>query len=108
MIVGIQSNGIGKIDITQAGGIPDKSKSKDKASGTFADLMNLAVTKPDTTAQTADSETAKNDVDVVKQTDAMISGEKKKANPNKYEKTDAKTETTHTGAEKTKQNEAPQ
>ena len=108
MIVGIQSNGIGKIDITQAGGISDKSKSKDKASGTFADLMNLAVTKPDTTAQTADSETAKNDVDAVKQTDAMVSGEKKKANPNKYEKTDAKTETTHTGAEKTKQNEAPQ
>lgn len=108
MIVGIQSNGIGKIDITQAGGIPDKSKSKDKASGTFADLMNLAVTKPDTTAQTADSETAKNDVDAVKQTDTMVSGEKKKANPNKYEKTDAKTETTHTGAEKTKQNEAPQ
>lgn len=108
MIVGIQSSGIGKIDITQTGGITDKSKSKDKASGTFADLMNLAVTKPDTTAQTADSEMTKNDVDAVKQADTTVSGEKKKTNLNKYEKTDAKTETTHTDAEKTKQNEAAQ
>lgn len=108
MIVGIQSSGIGKIDIPQTGGITDKSKSKDKASGTFADLMNLAVTKPDTTAQTADSEMTKNDVDAVKQADTTVSGEKKKTNLNKYEKTDAKTETTHTDAEKTKQNEAAQ
>lgn len=108
MIVGIQSSGIGKIDITQTGGITDKSKSKDKASGTFADLMNLAVTKPDTIAQTADSEMTKNDVDAVKQADTTVSGEKKKTNLNKYEKTDAKTETTHTDAEKTKQNEAAQ
>ena len=108
MIVGIQSNGIGKIDITQAGGISDKSKSKDKASGTFADLMNLAVTKPDTTAQTADSETAKNDVDAVKQADTTVSGEKKLTVLNKYTRSDAKTETTRTGAEKAKQNEAPQ
>ena len=49
MIVGIQSGGIGKVDMSQTGGTTDKSKSKDKASGTFADLMNLAATNPNTT-----------------------------------------------------------
>ena len=39
MIVGIQSGGIGKVDMSQTGGTTDKSKSKDKASGTFEDLM---------------------------------------------------------------------
>ena len=46
MIVGIQSGGIGKVDMSQTGGTTDKSKSKDKASGTFEDLMNLAATNP--------------------------------------------------------------
>ena len=55
MIVGIQSGGIGKVDMSQTGGTTDKSKSKDKASGTFEDLMNLAATNPNTTTQTADS-----------------------------------------------------
>ena len=43
MIVGIQSGGIGKVDMSQTGGTTDKSKSKDKASGTFEDLMNLCL-----------------------------------------------------------------
>ena len=109
MIVGIQSGGIGKVDMSQTGGTTDKSKSKDKASGTFADLMNLAATNPNTTTQTADSATMKNDVDAVKQADTMVSGEKKQSDLNKYTRSDAKTETTRTtGAEKAKRNEAPQ
>lgn len=108
MIVGIQSGGIGKVDMSQTGGTTDKSKSKDKASGTFADLMNLAATNPNTTAQTADSVTTKNDVDAVKQAYTTVSGEKKQTDLNKYTRSDAKTETTRTGAEKTKQNETPQ
>ena len=67
MIVGIQSGGIGKVDMSQTGGTTDKSKSKDKASGTFEDLMNLVATNPNTTTQTANSATMKNDVDAVKQ-----------------------------------------
>lgn len=109
MIVGIQSGGIGKVDMSQTGGTTDKSKSKDKASGTFADLMNLAATNPNTTTQTADSATMKNDVDAVKQADTTVSGEKKQSDLNKYTRSDAKTETTRTtGAEKAKRNEAPQ
>lgn len=108
MIVGIQSGGIGKVDMSQTGGTTDKSKSKDKASGTFADLMNLAATNPNTTAQTANSATTKNDMDAVKQADTTVSGEKKQTDLNKYTRSDAKTETTRTGAEKAKQNEAPQ
>ena len=84
MIVGIQSGGIGKVDMSQTGGTTDKSKSKDKASGTFADLMNLAATNPNTTTQTADSATMKNDVDAVKQADTTVSGEKKQSDLNKY------------------------
>ena len=41
MIVSIQSGGIGKVDMSQTGNAADKLKSKDKASGMFADLMNL-------------------------------------------------------------------
>ena len=109
MIVGIQSGGIGKVDMSQTGGTTDKSKSKDKASGTFEDLMNLAATNPNTTTQTADSATMKNDVDAVKQADTTVSGEKKQSDLNKYTRSDAKTETTRTtGAEKAKRNEAPQ
>lgn len=108
MIVGIQSGGIGKVDMSQSGGTTDKSKSKDKASGTFADLMNLAATSPNTTAQTANSATTKNDVDTVKQADTIVSGDKKQTDLSKYEKTDAKTETTRGSAEKVKQNETPQ
>ncbi len=108
MIVGIQSGGIGKVDMSQTGGTTDKSKSKDKASGTFADLMNLAATNPNTTTQTVNSATTKNDVDVVKQADTTVSGEKKQTDLNKYTRSDAKTETTRTGAEKAKRNEAPQ
>ncbi len=108
MIAGIQSGGIGNVDMSQTGGTTDKSKSKDKASGTFADLMNLATTNPNTTAQTANSATTKNDVDAVKQADTTVSGEKKQTDLNKYTRSDAKTETTRTGAEKAKQNEAPQ
>lgn len=109
MIVGIQSGGIGKVDMSQTGGTTDKSKSKDKASGTFADLMNLAATNSNTTTQTADSATMKNDVDAVKQADTTVSGEKKQSDLNKYTRSDAKTETTRTtGAEKAKRNEAPQ
>lgn len=109
MIVGIQSGGIGKVDMSQTGGTTDKSKSKDKASGTFADLMNLAATNPNTTRQTANSATMKNDVDAVKQADTTVSGEKKQSDLNKYTRSDAKTETTRTtGAEKAKRNEAPQ
>ena len=109
MIVGIQSGGIGKVDMSQTGGTTDKSKSKDKASGTFEDLMNLAATNPNTTTQTADSATMKNDVYAVKQADTTVSGEKKQSDLNKYTRSDAKTETTRTtGAEKAKRNEAPQ
>lgn len=108
MIVGIQSSGIGKVDMSQTGGATDKTKSKDKTSGSFADLMNLAATNPNTTAQTADSATTKNDVDAVKQADTTVSGKKKQTDLNKYTRSDAKTETTRTGAEKTKQNETPQ
>ena len=84
MIVGIQSGGIGKVDMSQTGGTTDKSKSKDKASGTFEDLMNLAATNPNTTTQTANSATMKNDVDAVKQADTTVSGEKKQSDLNKY------------------------
>lgn len=108
MIVGIQSGGIGKVDMSQTGGTTDKSKSKDKASGTFADLMNLAATNPNTTTQTANSATTKNDVDAVKQADTTDSGEKKQTDLNKYTRSDAETETTRTGVEKAKRNEAPQ
>lgn len=108
MIVGIQSGGIGKVDMSQTGGTTDKSKSKDKASGTFADLMNLAATNPNTTTQTANSATTKNDVDAAKQADTTDSGEKKQTDLNKYTRSDAETETTRTGAEKAKRNEAPQ
>ena len=109
MFVGILSGGIGKVDMSQTGGTTDKSKSKDKASGTFEDLMNLAATNPNTTTQTADSATMKNDVDAVKQADTTVSGEKKQSDLNKYTRSDAKTETTRTtGAEKAKRNEAPQ
>lgn len=108
MIVGIQSGGIGKVDMSQTGGTTDKSKSKDKASGTFADLMNLAATNPNTTAQTANSATTKNDVDAVKQADTTVSNEKKQTDLNKYTRSDAKTETTRAGAEKAKRNEASQ
>lgn len=108
MIVGIQSGGIGKVDMSQTSGTTDKSKSKDKASGTFADLMNLAATNPNTTTQTANSATTKNDVDAVKQADTTVSGEKKQTDLNKYTRSDVKTETTRTGAEKATRNEAPQ
>lgn len=108
MIVGIQSGGIGKVDMSQTGGTTDKSKSKDKASGAFADLMNLAATNPNTTTQTANSATTKNDVDAAKQADTTDSGEKKQTDLNKYTRSDAETETTRTGAEKAKRNEAPQ
>lgn len=108
MIVGIQSGGIGKVDMSQSGGTTDKSKSKDKTSGTFADLMNLAATSSNTTMQTANSATTKNDVDVVKQADADASGDKKQTDFNQYEKTDAKTETIRNSAEKVKQNETSQ
>ena len=102
MIVGIQSGGIGKVDMSQTGGTTDKSKSKDKASGTFADLMNLAATNPNTTTQTADSATMKNDVDAVKQADTTVSGEKKQSDLNKYTRSDAKTETTYYRCRKSK------
>ena len=108
MIVGIQSGGIGKVDMSQTGGTTDKSKSKDKTSGTFADLMNLTAANPNTTAQTANLATKKNDVDVVKQADTTVSGETKQTDLNKYTRSDAKTETNRTGAEKAKQNEAPE
>lgn len=108
MIVGIQSGGIGKVDMSQTGGAADKTKSKDKASGIFADLMNLVATNPNITEQTANLATTKNDLDAVKQADTSVSGEKKQTELEKYTRSDAKTETTRTGAEKTKQNETPQ
>ena len=108
MIVGIQSGGIGKVDMSQTSGTTDKTKSKDKTSGTFADLMNLVATNPNTTTQIANLATTKNDVDTVKQTDTAVCGAEKKTDLNKYEKSDTKTNTTRAGAEKVTQSEVPQ
>ena len=108
MIVSIQSGGIGKVDMSQTGNAADKSKSKDKASGMFADLMNLASANPDTITKAADDTLTKKDADVVKRTDTNVSDGKKQTDLNKYTKTDVKSEATHVSAEKTNQSETPQ
>lgn len=51
MIVGIQSGGIGKVDMKSPAAGTDKDKTKGKESGMFADLMNLAYTKTDSPTQ---------------------------------------------------------
>lgn len=108
MIVSIQSGGIGKVDMSQTGNAADKLKSKDKASGMFADLMNLASANPDTITKAADDTLTKKDADVVKRTDTNVSDGKKQTDLNKYAKTDVKSEATHVSAEKTNQSETPQ
>lgn len=108
MIVSIQSGGIGKVDMSQTGNAADKLKSKDKASGMFADLMNLASANPDTITKAADDTLTKKDADVVKRADTNVSDGKKQTDLNKYAKTDAKSEATHVSAEKTNQSETPQ
>lgn len=108
MIVSIQSGGIGKVDMSQTGNAADKSKSKDKASGMFADLMNLASANPDTITKAADDTLTKKDADVVKRADTNVSDGKKQTDLNKYAKTDDKSEATHVSAEKTNQSETPQ
>lgn len=108
MIVSIQSGGIGKVDMSQTGNAADKLKSKDKASGMFADLMNLASANPDTITKAADDTLTKKDVDVVKRADTNVSDGKKQTDLNKYTKTDVKSETTHVSGEKTNQSETPQ
>ena len=108
MIVSIQSGGIGKVDMSQTGNAADKLKSKDKASGMFADLMNLASANPDTITKAADDTLTKKDANVVKRADTNVSDGKKQTNLNKYTKTDVKSETTHVSGEKTNQSETPQ
>ena len=108
MIVSIQSGGIGKVDMSQTGNAADKLKSKDKASGMFADLMNLASANPDTITKAADDTLTKKDADVVKRADTNVSDGKKQTDLNKYTKTDVKSETTHVSGEKTNQSETPQ
>lgn len=108
MIVSIQSGGIGKADMSQTGNAADKLKSKDKASGMFADLMNLASANPDTITKAADDTLTKKDADVVKRADTNVSDGKKQTDLNKYAKTDVKSEATHVSAEKTNQSETPQ
>ena len=108
MIVSIQSGGIGKVDMSQTGNSADKLKSKDKASGMFADLMNLASANPDTITKAADDTLTKKDADVVKRADTNVSDGKKQTDLNKYTKTDVKAETTHVSGEKTNQSETPQ
>lgn len=108
MIVSIQSGGIGKVDMSQTGNATDKLKSKDKASGMFADLMNLASANPDTITKAADDTLTKKDADVVKRADTNVSDGKKQTDLNKYTKTDVKSEATHVSAEKTNQSETPQ
>lgn len=108
MIVSIQSGGIGKVDMSQTGNAADKLKSKDKASGMFADLMNLASANPDTITKAADDTLTKKDADVVKRADTNVSDGKKQTDLNKYTKPDVKSETTHVSGEKTNQSETPQ
>ena len=108
MIVSIQSGGIGKVDMSQTGNAADKSKSKDKASGMFADLMNLASANPDTITKAADDTLTKKDADVVKRADTNVSDGQKQTDLNKYTKTDVKSEATRVSAEKTNQSETPQ
>lgn len=108
MIVSIQSGGIGKVDMSQTGNAADKLKSKDKASGMFADLMNLASANPDTITKAADDTLTKKDTDVVKRADTNVSDGKKQTDLNKYTKTDVKSEATHVSGEKTNQSETPQ
>lgn len=108
MIVSIQSGGIGKVDMSQTGNAADKLKSKDKASGMFADLMNLASANPDTITKAADDTLTKKDADVVKRADTNVSDGKKQTDLNKYTKTDVKSEATHVSGEKTNQSETPQ
>lgn len=108
MIVSIQSGGIGKADMSQTGNAADKLKSKDKASGMFADLMNLASANPDTITKAADDTLTKKDADVVKRADTNVSDGKKQTDLNKYTKTDVKSEATHVSGEKTNQSETPQ
>ena len=108
MIVSIQSGGIGKVDMSQTGNAADKLKSKDKASGMFADLMNLATANPDTITKAADDTLTKKDANVVKRADTNVSDGKKQTDLNKYTKTDVKSETTHVSGEKTNQSETPQ
>lgn len=108
MIVSIQSGGIGKVDMSQTGNAADKLKSKDKASGMFADLMNLTSANPDTITKAADDTLTKKDADVVKRADTNVSDGKKQTDLNKYTKTDVKSEATHVSAEKTNQSETPQ
>lgn len=87
MIVGIQSGGIGNVDMSRTSGAADKTKSKDKASGTFADLMNLASANPNTTTQTANAATTK------------------KADQNEYDKRDTKTVSAKANVRKSDQKE---
>ena len=108
MIVSIQSGGIGKVDMSQTGNAADKLKSKDKASGMFADLMNLTSANPDTITKAADDTLTKKDADVVKRADTNVSDGKKQTDLNKYTKTDVKPEATHVSGEKTNQSETPQ
>lgn len=108
MIVSIQSGGIGKVDMSQTGNAADKLKSKDKASGMFADLMNLTSANPDTITKAADDTLTKKDADVVKRADTNVSDGKKQTDLNKYTKTDVKSEATHVSGEKTNQSETPQ
>lgn len=108
MIVSIQSGGIGKVDMSQTGNAADKLKSKDKASGMFADLMNLASANPDTITKATDDTLTKKDANVVKRADTNVSDGKKQTDLNKYTKTDVKSETTHVSGEKTNQSETPQ
>lgn len=108
MIVSIQSGGIGKVDMSQTGNAADKLKSKDKASGMFADLMNLTSANPNTITKAADDTLTKKDADVVKRADTNVSDGKKQTDLNKYTKTDVKSEATHVSGEKTNQSETPQ
>lgn len=108
MIVSIQSGGIGKVDMSQTGNVADKLKSKDKASGMFADLMNMTSANPDTITKAADDTLTKKDADVVKRADTNVSDGKKQTDLNKYTKTDVKSEATHVSGEKTNQSETPQ
>lgn len=108
MIVSIQSGGIGKVDMSQTGNAADKLKSKDKASGMFADLMNMTSANPDTITKAADDTLTKKDADVVKRADTNVSDGKKQTDLNKYTKTDVKSEATHVSGEKTNQSETPQ
>lgn len=108
MIVSIQSGGIGKVDMSRTGNAADISKPKDKASGMFADLMNLASANPDTITKAADDTVTKKDADVVNRSDTNVSDGKKQTDLNKYTKTDVKSEAARVGAEKTNQSGTPQ